>query len=29
MSEKEEDINIITLGECGVGKTSIIKRIRD
>ena len=29
MSEKEKDINIITLGECGVGKTSIIKRIRD
>ena len=26
---EEKDINIITLGEMGVGKTSIIKRIRE
>ena len=26
--EEEVEINIITLGECGVGKTSIIKRIK-
>ena len=29
MITREKDINIITLGENGVGKTSIIKRIRD
>ena len=29
MSKKERDINIITLGETGVGKTSILNRLRD
>ena len=27
--EKKENINVITLGPAGVGKTSIIKRIKD
>ena len=29
MSKKERNINIITLGETGVGKTSILNRLRD
>ena len=28
MKEKQVDINVITLGDCGVGKTSIINRIK-
>ena len=28
-SERKEEINIVTLGACGVGKTSIINRIKD
>ena len=29
MSQKERDINIITLGETGVGKTSILNRLKN
>ena len=29
MSNKERDINIITLGETDVGKTSILNRIKN
>ena len=29
MSQKERDINIITLGQTGVGKTSILNRLKN